>query len=75
MNRYEINEINRAIAAYLSMCTRSYRLKIANMIKYHAFCIYLAIPYMVVRVSGVKLVVSGTFPIDRCWGGERARRV
>ena len=23
----------------------------------------------------LKLVVSGTYPIGRCWGGERARRV
>jgi hypothetical protein len=28
------------------------------MIKFYAFRIYLAIPYMVVRVPGVKLVVS-----------------
>ena len=31
------------------------------MIKFHAFRIYLAIPYMVVRVSGVTLVVSPTY--------------
>jgi hypothetical protein len=30
------------------------------MIKFHAFIIYLAIPYMGVRVSGLKLVISPT---------------
>ena len=39
----------------------SYELKIANMIKFHAFLIYLAIPYMGVRVSGLKLVISPTY--------------
>jgi hypothetical protein len=36
---------------------RSYELKIVDMIKFHAFLNYLAIPYMGVRVSGVKLVI------------------
>jgi len=45
-------------ALCLSMCTRSYELKIVDMTKFHAFLNYLAIPYMGLRVSGVKLVIS-----------------
>jgi len=33
------------------------------------------VQYILVRNFGSKLAISCTFPIDRCWGGERARRV
>ena len=42
---------------------------------FHGFFDRLGTQDIVVMIFGMKLVITGTFPIGRCWGGERARRV
>ena len=44
-------------------------------IYYAFFSICIAIQYIEVMESGVIPAIPGTFPVDRFWGGERARRV
>jgi len=33
------------------------------------------ISYICNKKAFIEVPIPGTFPVDRCWGGERARRV
>jgi hypothetical protein len=41
----------------------------------NAFYAFGPAQHKVPLVTSLGLVISGTIPIDRCWSGERARRV